>query len=288
MNIIENLENNYIKYEDTTITIIIDNDNEIWFNAQEIATALDYAYPKMAIITHVDKSDKVQLQDINTNTKIKKHPHSIYLSESGLYSLILSSKVKKAKKFKQWITGEILPSIRKYGYYKLKSKYEKEKDDIMNKINKLEQTTKLLKNDLKDEKYNVGGLVYVIDYSADDEEVYRIGFTEDLNKRKKIYDTHTYHKRKVVYKKEFQHAKQLERCILVLLEDYRYKRRKDFFICPLNTIKIAFTKCANDIITMMKKENVLKGGGVDELSILYEEKDKLETRISMFDLLLKY
>ena len=73
---------------------------------------------------------KIKLSDINIDLKIDKHPHSIYLSESGLYSLILTSKLKKAKKFKLWITQEVLPSIRKYGIYKIKTKYEKEHEDI--------------------------------------------------------------------------------------------------------------------------------------------------------------
>ena len=73
---------------------------------------------------------KIKLSDINIDLKIDKHSHSIYLSESGLYSLILTSKLKKAKKIKLWITQEVLPSIRKYGIYKIKTKYEKEHEDI--------------------------------------------------------------------------------------------------------------------------------------------------------------
>ena len=140
-NIYETLDENFIKFESFIIHIIIDNDEKVWFNASDIALSLGYTYPKDAISNNVDKDDKTKLENINnqsrngTNLKIKKHPHSIYINESGLYSLILLSRLKKTKKFKKWITNEVLPSIRKYGYYKLKNKYEKELDDIMGKIN---------------------------------------------------------------------------------------------------------------------------------------------------------
>jgi len=126
-------------FEDKKITVIIDNDNNTWFNANETAKALGYIYPVDAINSNIDKSDKIKLADINIDIKIIKHPHSIYLSESGLYSLMLTSRLKKAKKFKLWITQEVLPSIRKYGFYKMKTKYEKDYDDILQKINKLEK-----------------------------------------------------------------------------------------------------------------------------------------------------
>ena len=112
--IFSTLDENYIMFEDKKITVIIDNDDNTWFNANETAKALGYAYPKDTINSNIDKSDKIKLSDINFNIKINKHPHSIYLSESGLYSLMLTSKLKKTKKFKLWITQEVLPSIRKY------------------------------------------------------------------------------------------------------------------------------------------------------------------------------
>lgn len=141
----------------------------------------------------------------------------------------------------------MLPSIRKYGYYKIKDKYEKDYKIMLDQINKLEKDNKTIKNDLKKEKYPNGGLVYIIDYTNEDENIYRLGSTNNMNKRKKIYDTHTLHKKNVVYKKEISCPKKLEDCIRSLLYDYRYKNRKDFFICKLSKIKLAFKKCSNSI-----------------------------------------
>jgi len=77
----ETLDQNYIKFEK-----IIDDDNNDWFNANEIATALGYAQPKLAIINNIDKKDKIKLEDINTDIETSNHPHSIYINEPGLYS----------------------------------------------------------------------------------------------------------------------------------------------------------------------------------------------------------
>lgn len=246
-NIFNTLDENYIKFEAHIIHVIIDNDDKIWFNASEVALSLDYTYPKDAISNNVDKDDKIKLESINTSLKIKKHPHSIYINESGLYSLLLSSRLKKAKKFKRWITNEVLPSIRKYGYYKLKIEYEKKMDNIMNKINYLEKEKIKIEKDLKKNKFPNGGLVYIIDYSENNTEIYRLGKTGDMNNRKKIYDTHTLHKHTVVHFKETKCPLRLETCVRSMLYDYRYKDRKDFFICPLSKIKNAFKKCVESM-----------------------------------------
>ena len=90
----ENLEKNIIKFENNDINVIIDENDIVWFNANEIANSLGYKYPKDAIINNVDKEDKLKLEHININYKINKHPHSIYINESGLYSLLIKSRKK--------------------------------------------------------------------------------------------------------------------------------------------------------------------------------------------------
>lgn len=245
--IFETLQQNYIIFESNRINIIIDINEIIWFNANEITKSLGYKYTKDAIINNVDKSDKIQLQKILTKSNTKKHPHSIYINESGLYSLMLSSRLPKAKKFKKWTTSEVIPSIRKYGYYKLKTKYENKMMNIIKKINYLEKQNEKIKNDLKKEKYPDGGLVYVIDYSEDNEEIYRIGMTNNINKRKKIYDTHSLHKKNIVYLLETECPLKLETCVRSLLYDFRFKDRKDFYVCDLKKIKKAFRMCKQSI-----------------------------------------
>ena len=88
-------------------------DNEPWFSGKDVATALGYSNPHKAIRDHVDVEDKGMNE---TFTPGGKQAIAV-INESGLYSLILSSKLPTAKAFKHWVTSEVLPSIRKTGGY---------------------------------------------------------------------------------------------------------------------------------------------------------------------------
>lgn len=90
-------------------------DGEPWFVGKDVAELLGYAKPQNAIATHVDDEDKTLAPiqgGCSTGTQ-----NTIIINESGLYSLILSSKLPSAKAFKRWITHEVIPSIRKTGGY---------------------------------------------------------------------------------------------------------------------------------------------------------------------------
>lgn len=90
-------------------------DGEPWFVGKDVAELLGYAKPQNAIATHVDDEDKTLAPiqgGCSTGTQ-----NTIIINESGLYSLILSSKLPTAKEFKRWVTSEVLPSIRKSGGY---------------------------------------------------------------------------------------------------------------------------------------------------------------------------
>ena len=90
---------------------------ETFFVGKDVAQALGYAKPENALATHVDKEDKTTtlIQGTGSNYKSK----IIIINESGMYSLILSSKLRQAKAFKRWVTCEVLPAIRKSGRYAL-------------------------------------------------------------------------------------------------------------------------------------------------------------------------
>lgn len=95
----------------------IEKDGEPWFVGKDVATALGYANTKDAIYAHVDSEDKRIIQrSENTTLEIPNRGMTI-INESGLYSLILSSKLESAKRFKHWVTSEVLPCIRKTGGY---------------------------------------------------------------------------------------------------------------------------------------------------------------------------
>lgn len=89
--------------------------NEPWFVGKDVAEILGYKNTRDALAKHVDVEDKnsVAIHDGIT----RGNPNQIIINESGLYSLILSSKMPNAKKFKHWVTSEVLPTIRKHGAY---------------------------------------------------------------------------------------------------------------------------------------------------------------------------
>lgn len=93
-----------------TVTI----DNEPWFVGKDVATALGYAKPLNALSTHVEKDDSLK-QGITDS--LGREQETIFINESGLYALIFGSKLDSAKRFKRWVTSEVLPVIRKTGSY---------------------------------------------------------------------------------------------------------------------------------------------------------------------------
>ena len=133
MSIIEKV----FRYEQTDLPIIKYKD-EIWFRGKTVAKILGYAIQRKAIREHVDPEDIRKLSELGLKSKqnemfwLKKasgsrgsktdpltnnEKNTIYINESGLYSLILRSKLESARVFKRWVTKEVLPSIRKTGKY---------------------------------------------------------------------------------------------------------------------------------------------------------------------------
>lgn len=93
-----------------TVTI----ENEPWFVGKDVATALGYAKPLNALSAHVEKDDSLK-QGITDS--LGREQETIFINESGLYALIFGSKLESAKRFKHWVTSEVLPAIRKTGSY---------------------------------------------------------------------------------------------------------------------------------------------------------------------------
>lgn len=89
-------------------------DNEPWFVGKDVAKVLGYAKPENALATHVDEDDSLK-QGITDS--LGRTQNTTIINESGLYSLVLSSKLPTAKAFRRWITSEVIPSIRKNGMY---------------------------------------------------------------------------------------------------------------------------------------------------------------------------
>lgn len=91
--------------------------SEPWFVGKDVAEALGYSKARNAIATHIDSEDK---KDAPIQGTLGGVQEMTVINESGLYSLVLSSKLPSAKKFKRWVTSEVLPALRKTGQYQVK------------------------------------------------------------------------------------------------------------------------------------------------------------------------
>lgn len=94
-------------------------DGEPWFVGKDVAVALGYSNTKKALADHINEDDKRQGDGVTIRDPMGREQHPTIINESGLYSLILSSKLPTAKEFKRWVTKEVIPSIRKTGSYSL-------------------------------------------------------------------------------------------------------------------------------------------------------------------------
>lgn len=106
-------------YEGASEIRTLDIDGVVWFVGKDVAKLLGYTNPQKAIRDHVDNEDRTVNESFTVNGT-----RGMLINESGLYSLILSSKLPEAKKFKHWITGEVIPAIRKHGAYMTPDKIE--------------------------------------------------------------------------------------------------------------------------------------------------------------------
>lgn len=117
------MENNQVQVfnnvEFGDVRVIMQNEQP-WFVGKDVASVLGYVDTNQAIRNHVDSEDKL---NVKTTLSLGQRGGCL-INESGLYSLILSSKLPSAKQFKRWVTSEILPSVRKHGAYLTPEKVE--------------------------------------------------------------------------------------------------------------------------------------------------------------------
>ena len=117
---------------------VTEKDNNPWLIGSEVARILGYSNPQKAIRDHVDDDDKLTERIVLAG----QTREVIIINESGLYSLVLSSKLPTAKKFKRWVTGEVIPAIRKHGAYMTEDALEKaitEPDFLIRLANELKK-----------------------------------------------------------------------------------------------------------------------------------------------------
>ena len=101
------------QFEAHAVRVQVDDQGQPWFNATDVCDALEMGNPSQAIKSHVDAEDLQKLETLTAGGRQRQN----HVNESGLYALILGSTKDAAKRFKRWVTREVLPSIRKSGSY---------------------------------------------------------------------------------------------------------------------------------------------------------------------------
>lgn len=97
-----------------SVRSIVIND-EPYFVGKDVAEILGYSNTRKALLDHVDEDDKTD--EVTIRDSMGREQTPVLINESGLYSLVLSSKLPAAKRFKRWVTSEVLPAIRRHGLY---------------------------------------------------------------------------------------------------------------------------------------------------------------------------
>ena len=138
-----------------TVTI----DGEPWFVGVDIAKALGYKKPTGAVTTNVDEGDSLRegISDANGHRQT-----AIVINESGMYSLIFGSKLESAKRFKKWVTSEVLPSIRKTGSFNLPTTTEGQikllaqgNVELNKRVDEVKENVENIRADLENLKYDL-------------------------------------------------------------------------------------------------------------------------------------
>ncbi len=136
----------------------IEREGEPWFVGKDVAAALGYSNTKDALSRHVDTEDKYQGEGVAFPDPHGVLQYPTIINESGLYSLVLSSKLPTAKKFKRWVTSEVIPSIRKHGMYATQSTVEQMLADpdtairLLNEIKSEREQRKALQKQIEEQK----------------------------------------------------------------------------------------------------------------------------------------
>lgn len=138
-----NTEIQTFNFDSASLRTMTDENGDPWFVGKDVAAILGYTNPRKALIDHVDDEDKTD--GVTIRDSIGREQHPIVINESGLYSLILGSKLPTAKRFKRWVTHEVLPTIRKTGGYIPSSEADSD-EDILAKAVLIAQKTIDLKN----------------------------------------------------------------------------------------------------------------------------------------------
>ncbi len=244
-------------FQNNDIPIILDKNNNIWFQALPICAILNYSNKHKAIYSHVEPDDIRQYHKIELINK-DFHHKSLFITESGLYCLVLKSKQKEALDFQKWIIRDVLPNIRKYGEYKLKKEL---KEELNNKILKIistkDEIIKKLTRKLHKEIYEKGQLVYVHVYTTYEKyPLYKIGYSKKLDKRIMNYGTGHTDNGSIVFHIKCHNMKLVEDVLKHKLKWCLYDKNREMVKIKLDELILIIEETIHDLDDKIIKDDV--------------------------------
>jgi prophage antirepressor-like protein len=249
------LYNHLIKYNNDVVFIAFHSKTqEPYFHAKQLCELLKYTRYKEALKNNItNKKDIDYIKNIVSNYKTlykNIQGHTKFITEAGLYSLIMSSRKKEAIDIRNWITHEVMPSIRKHGEYKLNSNLKKEIDQLNKTIDQQKNEIGVLKHNIKKPLLKKGKVVYIlrtiettVDLNIDEVLYVKFGRTKNMKGRKATYDTCTKNKVQILKTIEVDDAKNIEQCVLKKMENFRVNPKKEYFECTYNDIIVQLGAC---------------------------------------------
>lgn len=244
-----------LKYDNNDVRIAFDtNTSKPYFHAKQVCVMLKYNNYKKALRNNVNKNDIFHLKDIVKNYKKlynNVQGNTKFLNESGFLKLILKRGDDEIiDDIFNWITEEVIPSIRQYGNYRVNNDLKKKLDELNELLGEKEEEINILKHNLKKTKHLEGGAIYIMRPIFDkisldlDEEIYiKIGRTKDMGERENNYNTCVYNKIQIIKKIYVDDPMTIEKCIIKKMSNYKIKDRKEYFKCSYNQIINAVYDC---------------------------------------------
>ena len=243
MSIIIDIFNNLLKYNEKEIFIIIDINNQIWFKLKDILKILNYS-DLSRTVSRLKIDDKTPFKNIKVlpsmAVPLNFQTTTIFIDEAGLYKLLTNSTKELAKKFRDEVFSNILPTIRKTGSYNVSN---------MNKIKTLNKEIIDLKNNQRNIKYPDGRAIYIIKKVINNKKYYKIGYTKDLNKRLKVYNTGTPNKQLYKYFCLIKDA-SIDICIKKYLRNKEFIKNKEYYVSNIKEIIKIINNCDKRIIQL--------------------------------------
>jgi prophage antirepressor-like protein len=250
MSFIINVFENLLKYNEKEVFIVLDINNDIWFKMKDILKLLNYSSIKKAIYKlNIDKKFKIKYKYIKgyplRDTPLNAQPNAIFINESGLYQVLSNSTKLIASRFRDELFTNILPTIRKTGIYKLKASDNK-KLKIFNK--KLKEEIDYYEDKHKYKPTN-NSYIYILKKNIGSKKCYKIGYTNNIEKRIAIYKTGKTNINLVYYIAINFDGKQTEDCIKNTNKLHKLKKKTDdLCYLSINQLKISIQDCINKFI----------------------------------------